>query len=118
MTIKSNAEQLLHDDLVAAGFPPTPGHCFHPSRKWALDLAYIEQKLAVEIDGRWHNDHKGKRLDQEKRNAALEMGWRILCYPARETVTKKRRARIVEQIKRVICGVECPDSAACVLCGE
>lgn len=115
---KSGAEKKLVADLEAAGYPPVVQHKFHEARKWALDLAYPDSRLAIEVDGRWHTDHKGKRLDQNKRNAALEMGWRVLSYPAREVVINKRRARIVEQIARILCGVSSPDDAEVVLVGD
>ena len=51
-------------------------------------------------------------------NAATELGWKVLKYPAGSVTTHKRRARIVEQIKRIVCGVQCEDSSACVLTGE
>lgn len=119
LSMRSRAEQMLHADLVAAGFQPEVGYRFHADRQWRLDFAWPSLRLFVEIDGSgYHTSDKGKRLDQEKRNAALELGWRGLAYPANSVTTHKRRARIVEQIKRVICGVECPDSAACVLVGD
>ena len=53
---------------------------FHPKRRWRLDFAAVEEKVAVEIDGGEfitgaHN--RGARManDYEKRNTAIEMGW-------------------------------------------
>jgi hypothetical protein len=46
------------------------------------------------------------------------MGWRVLSYPARETTYNNRRARIVEQIIRILCGVESPEDAEIVLVGD
>ncbi len=118
-SIRSNAESLLLADLRAAAIPPVVGHKFFAGRGWALDFAYPQQRLGIEVDGSgFHTSDKGKRLDQQKRNAALELGWRVLAYPARETTTAKRRARIVEQIKRILCGVVSPEDAECVLVGE
>lgn len=119
MSLKSEAEKLLHDDLAEKGFPPIAGYQFHPERKWAFDLSWPPVKLAVEIDGRGrHQRAQGERRDMQKQNAAVEMGWTVLRYGAASVKTAKRRARIVEQVKRVLCGVECPESAACVLEGE
>jgi len=118
-SVKSQAEQILADDLKSAGYPAIVGHRFHPDRLWKFDLAWPGIALAVEIDGRGrHQREKGEREDQQKINAAIELRWRVLRYPARSVTTHKRRARIVEQIKRCICGVECPDSASCVLVGD
>lgn len=116
---KSQAEDLVYQDLVKAGFTAEAEHEFHPDRQWRLDLAFPEIKLAIEIDGSgFHTSDKGKRLDQQKRNAAIEFGWRVLSYPARECCVAKRRARIVEQIGRVICGVTCEVQSSIVLVGD
>jgi len=38
--------------LESFGIPvPTTEHQFHPKRRWRLDFAWPEQKLAVEIEG-------------------------------------------------------------------
>lgn len=118
-SLRSQAEQALYTALCAAQIPPAREHEFCDVRKWRFDFAYPSLRLAVEVDGSgFHTSDKGKRLDQEKRNAAVELGWRVVAYPANSVTTHKRRARIVEQIKRIVCGVECPDSAACVLVGD
>ena len=115
----SVAEQLLLDALKNVGLHPETEHQFSEDRKWRFDFAWPEIKLAIEVDGSgFHTSDKGKRLDQQKRNAALELGWRVLAYPAREVGVAKRRIRIVEQIMRVVCGVECPQSASVVLVGD
>lgn len=66
---------------------PVPEHRFHPDRKWRFDYAWVAQKVALEIDGgAWtkgrHTRGKGFIKDQEKRNEALLMGWKVLhCVP-------------------------------------
>ena len=118
-SVKSKAEQLLLTDLTAAEIPPVVGHMFHGERAWRFDLCYPPLLLAIEIDGRGrHQREKGEREGCEKHNAAAEMGWRVMRYPAASVTCKKRRERIVEQVKRIACGVCCEDSAACVLVGE
>lgn len=88
----SDAERCL---LAALQSDPLPGwdlvtqHRFHPTRRWAFDLAFPSQKLAVEVDGRGrHQTVAGVRGDCEKLNEAVRMGWRVLRFPA----TDKRRA--------------------------
>lgn len=116
---KPNPEQLLLDDLLAAQLQPTPQHKFHEYRKWAFDFAWPSLMLAVEVNGRGrHQQVKGEREDRNKINCATEMGWRVLEYPAGSVRIDKRRARIVEQIRRIICGVCDPDDAAIVLSGD
>lgn len=63
---------------------------FHPTRKWALDFAWPDIKLAVEIDGgTWLSKHGkkgghttgvGYQKGCEKGNAAIILGWRVLRY--------------------------------------
>jgi len=101
------------------GLSPEREFRFHTVRRWRFDFAWPQIRLAIEIDGSGAHTHdRGKRLDQQKRNAALELGWRVLAYPARETVTAKRRERIVEQIQRVFCGESDELAAAYVLDGD
>lgn len=121
MSVKSKAEELLLNDLRAMSLEPSVGYRFHSHRQWAFDLAFPEDhvKLAIEIDGRGrHQTHAGKDADDQKINAAIEDGWRVLRYPASRVGIKKRRERIVEQIRRVLCGVQCPASASVVLIGD
>jgi len=73
----------------------------------------------IEIGGSgYHTSDKGSRLDRQKRNAAIEYGWRVLAYPANQVCITKRRQRIVEQIGRVVCGVECRIQSSIVLIGD
>lgn len=119
--VKITAEDRLYADLAAVGYEPEREHFFFDQslRKWRLDFAWPEIKLAIEVQGAGrHNRLAGQRDDMEKINAAIECGWRVRYYPAASIDTHKRRARIVEQISRVICGVESPEDAACVLTGE
>lgn len=68
----------------AVGLPePKAEHCFHESRKWRLDWAWPEQKIALEQEGGiWiqgrHSRGAGMTKDFEKYNTAAAMGWRVL----------------------------------------
>ena len=73
---------------VAFGLPkPIPEHQFHPTRKWRLDWAWPEHRVAIEVDGGiWvrgaHGRGTGIVRDQEKGREAAALGWRILrCQP-------------------------------------
>lgn len=113
------ADDTLYADLQAEGMEPVREFMFHSEREWRFDMAYPPLLIAVEVDGRGrHQTPKGYADDCEKLNAAAELGWKVLRYPVRYVQTHKRRARIVEQIKRIVCGVQCKDSMACVLTGE
>lgn len=70
----------------AFGLPnPISEHRFHPNRKWRIDFAFVDNKLAVEIEGGvWtkgrHTRSSGFLKDMEKYNALTELGWKLLRY--------------------------------------
>lgn len=116
---KIRVEDVLAAALEKAyGRKPEIEYQFHPTRRWRFDIAFVDQRLAVEVDGKFHASLSANRKDAEKHNAALEAGWRVLRYPASAVLTKKRLPRIVEQIGRVLCGTHDPESAGCVLVGD
>lgn len=65
---------------------PVREHRFAPPRRWRFDLAWPDQRLAVEIEGGiWiqgrHNRGEGFLKDCEKYAEALCRGWRVLRIP-------------------------------------
>ena len=61
----------------------TPEYQFHPTRKWRLDYALPELKIAVEIHGGTrkqgrHNRADGFAKDREKMNEAQAAGWLVI----------------------------------------
>lgn len=70
------------------GIPiPIAEHRFHPDRRWRFDYAWVDQKLAIEVQGGiWtrgrHTRGAALLKEWEKLNTAALMGWRILyCQP-------------------------------------
>jgi very-short-patch-repair endonuclease len=64
---------------------PVEEHRFHPTRKWRFDMAWVREKIAIEVDGgAWsggrHTRGAGFIKDHEKLNAATVLGWRVLRY--------------------------------------
>lgn len=56
-------------------------------RKWRFDFAWLEQKIAVEIQGAtWkkgaHSSGVGLKRDFEKNNYAMLDGWRLFYFDA------------------------------------
>ena len=68
------------------GLPePEVEYCFHPPRKWRIDYAFLEQKIAVEIDGGAfikgrHTRGVGFIKDMEKHNQLVLDGWMLLRF--------------------------------------
>jgi len=82
--------------IRAFGLPkPEAEYKFHPTRKWRFDLAWPEQKVALEIEGGLygvgkpcplckrrsvgaHTSIQRLKGDMKKYNAACSLGWRVL----------------------------------------
>ena len=83
---------------------PVTEHAFHPTRKWRFDAAYVEEKIAIEVEGGtgWKRDGVSRHLtpsgfagDVEKYNAASVMGWALLRF----TPAMLRDGSAIETIK-------------------
>ena len=74
----------LEAQCRALGLPvPVRELHFHPTRRWRVDYAFVDAKLAVEIEGGVfaggrHTRGDGFRRDVEKYAEALILGWRVL----------------------------------------
>ena len=86
------------------GLPePVTEHKFHPDRKWRFDIAWLDAKVALEIEGGVyiggrHTSSKGYLNDIEKYSEAAAMGWLIVrCTPKTlrtlVTIDRIKRAR-------------------------
>ena len=56
---------------------------FHQTRRWRFDFAFVDQKIAIEVDGGTysqgrHTRGKGFNNDCHKINSAICLGWRVL----------------------------------------
>ncbi len=82
----SDVEDQYYWQMKANGLPmPTREYTFAKPRRWRFDFAWIDQKLAAEIDGGVysqgrHTRGKGFENDCEKNNQAVLMGWRVLHF--------------------------------------
>ncbi len=107
----SKAEECL---AAALAEQPLPGwdltreYPFDKGRRWKFDFAFPSQKLAIEVDGRYHRTHKGQHADSEKFNEATRQGWRVLRLPS-DHLSKVKAAAFVKLVHEVLC---CPPSTA------
>jgi very-short-patch-repair endonuclease len=107
----SKAEECLAAALEAEPLPGwdlTREYPFDKVRRWRWDFAFPSQRLAIEVDGRWHRTYKGQRTDSEKLNEALRQGWRVLRLPADQLTPAKMR-EFVALVWELLC---CPPSSA------
>lgn len=85
---------------------PERERTFHPVRKWRLDFAWPAYRVGVEIEGGVfsggrHARATGIQGDIEKSNAALELGWRILRFTAKD-LTGKRVITTIQAVANLL----------------
>ena len=85
---------------------PEREYRFHPERQWRLDFAWPDQRVGVEIQGGTyrkggHSTGAGIRRDQEKLNAAQELGWRLLQFDGL-AVGPRQLPTTIETVRRVL----------------
>ena len=102
---RSDAEIRALDVVVAAGLPrPVVAHrIFGDDGTFIaeVDLAYPQQRIAIEIDGyRWHSSPARKRADEERQNRLVVAGWTVLRFSA--TDVRRRPGHVVEVIRRAL----------------
>lgn len=78
---------------------------FHPSRNWKFDFAFVECKLALEVEGGiWrpgggaHSRPQAIERDIEKYNAALLLGWRVF----RSTPKMIRQNQVIDPLQQLL----------------
>jgi very-short-patch-repair endonuclease len=81
----SGLEARFEQGIRALHFPPwVRNHVFLPDRKFQLDFAWPDRKLAIEIDGHVHRIHERFESDLEKHWLALQAGWTVLRIGGRQ----------------------------------
>lgn len=90
---------------VQMGLPaPVSEHKFADDRRWRIDYAWPEAKIALEVEGGvWsggrHTSSAGFARDMEKYNRAAVLGWRVLRIQPKELLTLKT----VQMLKEARC---------------
>ena len=88
-------EKIVLSFFRGSGVPmPKPEHRFHHERKWRFDFAWLDQKLALEVQGgiwSYGRHTRGAALlkEWEKLNTAASMGWRIMYVQPRDLCTQQ-----------------------------
>ena len=100
-----NHIQTYNCEFNETGIPkPELEYRFHPTRKWRFDLAFIKEKLAVEIEGAVlimgrHNRGAGFVKDMEKYNEATYLGWHIARFTPADVKSGKALAYLIKYFK-------------------
>jgi hypothetical protein len=94
----------MRGQIELAGLPePVTEHYFAKPRRWRFDLAWIDRKLALEVEGgQWssgrHQRPKGFEGDCEKYSEAAILGWTVL----RATTDMVKDGRALEMLRRAL----------------
>ena len=86
---------------------------FRPTRRWRFDMVWLDQKVAVEIEGITHYGNgigrhqsaKGFVADCEKYEAALLDGWRVYRVPGtwiRDGNDSVWRPQVMDTLKQLL----------------
>lgn len=80
--------------MVLAGLPEPV--CNHPFlvggiERFRLDLAWVEAKVALEYDGRWHEDPEQHEKDERRRAEMRADGWIIIVIKAKDLYDEPER---------------------------
>ncbi len=92
--------QLLSEDAE-----PIAEHKFTKKRRWRFDRAFLNEKVAIEIEGGVFNGGRHSRgmgmvNDADKYNQAMLEGWIVLRYTTKHIDDDP--AKMVEQIKQAL----------------
>ncbi len=98
--------------MVLAGLPePVLDHRIFDDDgvlRYRIELAYPEVKLAIEYDGRWHEDPVQRLLDARRRSDLESDGWRFVVLVAEDlSVTPEQTLRRLAAALRE-CGIPVP----------
>jgi very-short-patch-repair endonuclease len=110
--VPNDPAALLAFQIKAAGLPaPEREFRFHPTRRWRLDLAFVDRKIAIELNGGiWmrnpdgtaggaHSRPRNILRDMSKGNALQEAGWRLYQFTPHQ-VTIGEALKVMERVLR------------------
>lgn len=90
----SYPEQKFKDTLDRFGIS---GYTYNMQvKRFAIDFAFMNQMLAIEIDGSTHKLDKVKAIDEEKTMVLQSMGWKIIRFDAKDV-----RMKVLECVDQI-----------------
>ena len=63
----------------------------YPVYPYFIDFAFVDLKIAVEIDGSQHLEEDRKERDDKKDELLLSKGWKIVRITAKEVISNKEK---------------------------
>lgn len=99
--MKKSVDLLAIIQLTGTVPNPVPEFRFAPPRRWRLDYAWPDHKIAVEVEGGiWsggrHIRPKGFLADLEKYNELAILGWRLIRVTPQQ-IRSGEALRIIER---------------------
>lgn len=75
---------------------------FHPKRRWRFDIAFVDARVGIEVDGAIyahgrHTRGSGYQGDLDKMNAGTALGWRILRF-SRADVESGKAQKVASEL--------------------
>ena len=70
----------------------------YPILRYALDFAFIEEKIDVEIDGSTHNDPDVSVKDSIRNEKLTQLGWKVIRFTAKDV--KSDVQRLIDILKK------------------
>lgn len=96
---RSEAERLFMRILRQAGI--TGWRANHPVAGYKIDVAFPQQRVAIEVDGwAFHSDPEAFVKDRNRQNALALMGWTVLRFTWLDLTEYPER--VVAEIRRAI----------------
>lgn len=104
----SGFERLVATALVQAGLPrPVLQHEVRiRGRRYRIDLAYPDPRLAIELDGSVHLRRDVWEADHARQNALMLSGWTVLRFTWRDYLD--HRSRLVTEVRSALKEVGVP----------
>lgn len=106
-----SVEDELAQQCRLAGLPPCEREArLIPGRRFRTDLAWVAERLAVEVDGGLytqgrHTTGAGAEADMEKAALLIGQGWRVLRVSPRHVRNGQAVAWITAALGARICGL-------------
>lgn len=99
---ESGFERLVAIALCEAGLaPPVLQHEVRiGGRLYRLDLAYLDEMVAIELDGGDHLERSIWEADHKRQNALVNAGWTVLRFTWRDYV--ERRSALISEVKTAL----------------
>lgn len=68
---------------------------------WFIDFAFIDKMIALEIDGKQHNEEERRKSDEKKDNYLIKNGWKVIRIKWYNPVNENNKGKLYKQIEEL-----------------